>query len=403
MNYLTHEKSLQRLSETYKAELFRVMDFWTTMAIDHEFGGYFCALDRSGNVIDTDKGVWQTGRFAWMLAHLYNNFEKRDEWLQLSKHGIDFLEKHAYDEKGKLFFHLTREGKPVRMRRYAFSESFAAIAFAEYAKATGNESYAKKAIHAFENFIAYNTGKFSVEPKFVESTRAMKSIGFPMIGIVTAQVLRDTIHYENANEIITKFINEIERDFVNPEFQAVMENVGKNGDFVDHFDGRILNPGHAIEGAWFIMEEGRLQSDPSLIRLGAKMLDWMWLIGWDKTWGGILYFRDVRGWPVTEYWQDMKFWWPQCETIIATLLAYQLTGDEKFAVMHKEIHDWTFERFPDSEKGEWYGYLHRDGRISVDLKGNLWKGPFHIPRMLMKSWQISNELLATDTQRTKSK
>ena len=227
MNYLTYKKSLQRLSETYRSELFRVMDFWTTKAIDHEFGGYFCALDRGGNVIDTDKGVWQTGRFAWMLAHLYNNLEKCNEWLQLSKHGIDFLEKHAYDENGKMYFHMTREGKPVRMRRYAFSESFASIAYAEYAKASGDRTYAEKAIHAFENFIAYNTGKIPVAPKFVEYTRALKSIGFPMIGIVTAQVLRDTIQYEKANEIISQFINEIEQDFVNKDFQVVMENIGK--------------------------------------------------------------------------------------------------------------------------------------------------------------------------------
>ena len=396
MNYLADKKSLQKLSEIYKSELLRVMDFWTKNAIDKEHGGYFCALARNGEVIDTDKGVWQTGRFAWMLAHLYNNLEKREEWLELSKHGIDFLEKHAYDEDGKMYFHLTRDGKPVRMRRYAFSESFAAIAYGEYAKASGDKSYAEKAIHVFKNFISYNTEKIHVEPKFVESTRSVKSIGFPMIGIVTAQVLRDTIQYDKADEIITKFIDEIERDFINPEFQVVMENIGKNGELVDHFDGRILNPGHAIEGAWFIMEEGRHRSDNEIIRLGTKMLDWMWQIGWDNEYGGILYFRDIKGLPVTEYWQDMKFWWPQCETIIATLLAYQQTGNKKFADMHKQIHDWSFDNFPDKTHGEWYGYLHRDGRISTDLKGNIWKGPFHIPRMLMKSWQITQEMLATN-------
>ncbi len=396
MNYLADKKSLQKLSEIYKSELLRVMDFWTKNAIDKEHGGYFYALARNGEVIDTDKGVWQTGRFAWMLAHLYNNLEKREEWLELSKHGIDFLEKHAYDEDGKMYFHLTRDGKPVRMRRYAFSESFAAIAYGEYAKASGDKSYAEKAIHVFKNFISYNTGKIHVESKFVESTRSMKSIGFPMIGIVTAQVLRDTIQYDKADEIITKFIDEIERDFINPEFQVVMENIGKNGELVDHFDGRILNPGHAIEGAWFIMEEGRHRSDNEIIRLGTKMLDWMWQIGWDNEYGGILYFRDIKGLPVTEYWQDMKFWWPQCETIIATLLAYQQTGNKKFADMHKQIHDWSFDNFPDKTHGEWYGYLHRDGRISTDLKGNIWKGPFHIPRMLMKSWQITQEMLATN-------
>jgi N-acylglucosamine 2-epimerase len=37
--------------------------------------------------------------------------------------------------------------------------------------------------------------------------------------------------------------------------------------------------------------------------------------------------------------------------------------------------------FADPVHGEWFGYAHRDGRISTRLKGNLWKGPFHLPRM----------------------
>jgi len=91
----------------------------------------------------------------------------------------------------------------------------------------------------------------------------------------------------------------------------------------------------------------------------------------------------------------MKFGWPQNETIIATLLAHLLTGDEKYADMHQQIHDWTYAQFPDSEFGEWYGYLHRDGRVSVPLKGNLWKGPFHLPRMQWKCWQLCEEAIST--------
>ena len=167
-----------------------------------------------------------------------------------------------------------------------------------------------------------------------------------------------------------------------------METVGVDGGIVDHFDGRTLNPGHAIEGAWFIMHEGHRRGDSQLIEMGCTMLDWMWDRGWDDEHGGILYFRDVYGKPVQEYWQDMKFWWPHNETIIATLSAYLLTGNEKYARWHDRIHAWAYGHFPDPEHGEWFGYLHRDGRISVPLKGNLWKGPFHLPRMELVCWQM---------------
>ena len=171
-----------------------------------------------------------------------------------------------------------------------------------------------------------------------------------------------------------------------------METVGVNGEILDHFDGRLLNPGHAIEGAWFIMAEGKRRNDAGLIQAGCQMLDWMWERGWDKEHGGILYFTDVRGLPVQEYWQDMKFWWPQCEAIIATLMAYQLTGDPKYARWHSMIHEWTYAHFPDPDYPEWFGYLHRDGSISSTLKGNLWKGPFHLPRMQLLCWRILEEM-----------
>jgi N-acylglucosamine 2-epimerase len=125
-----------------------------------------------------------------------------------------------------------------------------------------------------------------------------------------------------------------------------------------------------------------LRDDRRLIRLGLTILDWMWPRGWDDEHGGLFYFRDLRGLPVQEYWHDMKFWWPHCEAVIATLLAWTLTGDAKYAGWHRQVHDWSFRHFPDPEFGEWYGYLHRDGRVSVRLKGNTWKGPYHLPRML---------------------
>ena len=117
----------------------------------------------------------------------------------------------------------------------------------------------------------------------------------------------------------------------------------------------------------------------------------MWRRGWDAEYGGLLYFVDVNGLPVQEYWHDMKFWWPHNEAIIATLMAYQLTGDAKYARWHQQVHDWAYQHFADPEHGEWYGYLHRDGRISVPLKGNLWKGPFHLPRMQLVCWMLLAE------------
>ena len=92
------------------------------------------------------------------------------------------------------------------------------------------------------------------------------------------------------------------------------------------------------------------------------------------------------------YEQDMKFWWPQCETVIATAYAYKVTGDKKYQKMHKLANDWMWKHLKDKDYPEWYGYLHRDGTVAQPAKGNIFKGPFHIPRMLVKAWELTKDL-----------
>jgi N-acylglucosamine 2-epimerase len=384
----------RELVRTYRDGLLDdTLPFWIDHAVDREHGGFLFCLDRDGSVIDTDKGVWQQCRFTWLLATLCNTVENREEWLGLARHGLDFIRSHAFDSDGRMFFHLTRDGRPLRKRRYVFSEAFGTMALAAYARATGDDRAAAEARDLFRLFLRYTTTPGLLEPKGNPDVRPAKAIGIPMITINVAQTVRDTIGDETCDREIDRCIGEIRRDFVKPELCAVMETVGPNGEIIDHFDGRTLNPGHAIEAAWFILHEARHRaSDDGLVQLGTTMLDWMWRRGWDEEHGGLFYFRDLRDLPVQEYWHDMKFWWPHNETIIATLLAHRLTGDDRYAEMHAMVHDWAHTHFPDPEHGEWYGYLHRDGRVSVRLKGNLWKGPFHLPRMQWYCWRLLDEL-----------
>jgi len=384
---------LQNLGTFYSQQLLHdTVPFWFPRSMDEENGGYLLMRDHDGSLLDDDKAVWIQGRTAWLLATLYNTVEPKEEWLQGAKSGIDFLNKYCFDTDGRMFFHVTKTGEPIRKRRYFFSETFAVIANAAYAKASGDEAAAEKARYLFGKCIDYATIPGLLEPKFT-STRPSKGIGVPMILMNTAQQLRETIGDPRCDELIDQFTQEIETDFVKDDIQCVMEQVAPDGSIIDHIDGRTLNPGHAIEGAWFILHEAKYRNNnPHLIELGCKMLDYMWDRGWDKEFGGIFYFRDVYDRPVQEYWQDMKFWWPQNEVIIATLLAYTLTGDEKYAKWHKMVHDYAYSHFHDKENGEWFGYLHRDGSVAQTAKGNLFKGPFHLPRQEWYCSQLMKEV-----------
>lgn len=362
--------------------------FWFPRCVDREHGGFLHCLDRDGTIVDTDKSIWAQGRMTWMLLSLYNTLEQRDDWLAWGESGLAFLEKHGFDSDGRMFFHVTREGQPIRKRRYAYSESFAAIAFAAHARATGSDRSAARAFELFEAFTRWNFTPGLMPPKFTD-VRPMIGMGPRMIVLITAQELRACLGEDaRLTAWIDRCVHEIATLFVKTELRAVMENVAPDGSLIDHFDGRMLNPGHAIEGAWFIMQEGAHRNDSQLIELGCNMLDWMFERGWDHEHGGLYYFRDLHGKPVQEYWHDMKFWWPHDEAIIATLMAWKLTGDAKYARMHQQVHDWSFNHFADAEHGEWYGYLRRDGSISSTIKGNLWKSFFHHPRMLLTAMKL---------------
>ena len=368
-----------------------IMPFWLKYGLDHKYGGIYTCLDREGRLMDTTKSVWFQGRFGFIAAYAYNYIEKNPDWLAASKSCIDFIEAHCIDAHGHLYFEVTEDGIPLRQRRYVFSECFAAIAMSEYAIASGEKEYATKALELFMRIKRFLSTPGFLEPKYLPTLQA-QGHSITMILINTASRIRAAIPDPVLDQQIEESISAIRTSFIHPEFNALLEMVGPNGEFIDTCNGRTINPGHCIETAWFILEEAKFRNwNKDLISLGLQILDWSWSWGWDKEYGGIINFRDCKNFPSQDYSQDMKFWWPQTEAIIATLYAYRASYDEKYLSMHKQISEWTYSHFPDKEYGEWYGYLHRDGSIAQPAKGNLFKGPFHIPRMMILSHTLCSE------------
>lgn len=385
---------IKQWAESYKTDLTEnIMPFWMEHGWDKVNGGVYTCLDRDGSLIDSTKSVWFQGRFAFICAYAYNNVEKNPMWLEAAKSTIDFIESHCFDENGRMYFSVTAEGKPLRMRRYVFSETFAAIAMSEYALATGEQKYAERAFQIFKDTQRFLTTPGILAPKFEESVQ-LQSHSIIMILINVASCIRKVINDPKLTEQIDESIAKLKKFFIHPEFKCLLETVGKNGEFVDTCMGRTINPGHCIETSWFIMEEAKQRGwDKEITDMALQIFDWSWDWGWDKQYGGIINFRDCRNLPVQDYSQDMKFWWPQTETIIASLYAYLATGDDEYIYKHQRISEWTYAHFPDTEFGEWYGYLHRDGTVAQPAKGNLFKGPFHIPRMMIKAYSLCQEIL----------
>lgn len=376
---------LKELGSFYRNQLLNdVVPFWFPRAVDKECGGLLHCFDADGTLVDSDKSVWAQGRMAWMLLTMYNSVEKRPEWLEWAESALQFLIDHCVDTDGRMFFHVTREGAPIRKRRYAYSECFAAIAFAAHAGVTGNKISEERARQFLDTYLKVNFEPGFTPAKFTD-VRPMTGLG---TRIMTIGALQEIRKYLGEDPMFTQWIDrcllDLETLFLKPELKAVMEIVNEaDGSISDHFDGRTLNPGHAIEGGWFVLEEARYRNnDPRLIKIGCNMIDWMFERGWDKEKGGLLYFVDIYGKPVQEYWHNMKFWWPHDETLIAMVLAYTLTGESRYAEWHNMVKDWSFTHLQDPANGEWYGYLNRDGSPANTLKGSLWKSFYHHPRAM---------------------
>lgn len=382
-------------AEKYKEDLTEnIMPFWLKNGLDREHGGIYTCLNRDGSLMDTTKSVWFQGRFAFTCSFAYNQVAQNQEWLDAAKSTLDFIEKYCFDENRRMYFEVTADGTPLRLRRYVFSESFAAIAMAEYAAATGDAEYARKALAIFKDMRRFLNTPGILEPKYLPTVQC-QGHSITMIMINVASCIKKVIEDPELDIQIDESVHALRTYFMHPEFKALLETVGPNGEFIDTLSGRTINPGHCIETAWFLFDVAEARGgDKELTDLALTILDWSWDWGWDEQYGGIINFRDCKNLPSQDYAQDMKFWWPQTEAIIATLYAYKLTGNERYLKMHRMISDWTYAHFPDSEYGEWYGYLHRDGSVAQPAKGNLFKGPFHIPRMMTKAYTLCQEILA---------
>ena len=384
----------EKLIETrswIRSQLDSCAQFWLKNGMDDVYGGVYTCLDREGKIFSTDKSVWMQGRCGWIYAWLCRTYGVKEEWLKASKSCLDFLEEHCVNRGAgdRLYFTVTQDGQPLRQRRYCFSEAFYCIANAEYYGITGEKEHLERALKAYDMYWNLNHGMpdpTGMGPKTVPETRTGRALGIPMILLNVTAVLKrvnpenSALYDERANECVNDILNY----HFKPELGCKLENVAPDGTArLNYTDGRMVNPGHDIECSWFLMERANETGDKELHKKAVEIFDMAFNAGWDKEYGGILYFIDCLGNPPEAYEHDMKLWWPHNEALIAALMIYRDTADEKYLDIFYSVLDYCKTYFADEPYGEWYGYLRRDGKPTQPAcKGSTFKGPFHVPRCL---------------------
>ena len=392
---MENEIDFKSMAERYKTELLQnCLPFWLEHSIDSEYGGYFSCLGRDGSVYDTDKFIWLQGREVWLFAMLYNKVEKRQEWLDCAVQGAEFLKKYGHDGNYDFYFSLNRQGRPLVQPYNIFSNTFACMAFAQVAEATGSDEYAEIAKKTFARILDRRDCPKGIWEKSYPGTRPMKGFSLPMIicnmALEIENILGDKALLE---ETIDTCLHEVLDVFYKPEIGMMVENVSAvDGSMTDCFEGRVINPGHNLEALWFLINLGIRRDDRQLIGrcvdIALKVIDF----GWDQEYKGIFYFMDRKGYPPQQLEWDQKLWWVHIESAIAMIRGYQLTGRKECLDWFMALDEYMWTHFKDQEFPEWFGYLNRRGEVLLPLKGGKWKGCFHVPRGLYQIWQILQEI-----------
>lgn len=395
------KKKLLETQQWVKEELDRCTSFWLTNGMDNENGGVYTCLDRKGEIYSTDKSVWMQGRCGWIFAYLCREYGVKEEWLRASKSCIDFMDSFCFnpDAPGRMYFTVTAEGLPLRQRRYFYSEAFYAIANAEYYGITGEKKYldnAKKAYDIYWNLWHGMPDPTGLGAKTEPATRTGRAFGLPMIYLnVSSVFLRvDPENSELYNERCDACVEDIFRYHVKPGLKCCLENVAEDGTpRLYYTEGRVVNPGHDIEGVWFLLEYAKRTGKSEYVAKAEEIFNNAFDSGWDNEYGGLLYFIDCLGKPPEAYEHDMKLWWPHNEILIASLMLYRDTQNEKYLDIFYKTLDYVKAHFADPEYGEWYGYLRRDGLPTMpSTKGSTFKGPFHVPRCLVTVDKLIDEI-----------
>jgi N-acylglucosamine 2-epimerase len=381
-------KNFQQYQQQYRQELFEnVVPFWMKHSPDTTHGGYFTCLDRDGQVFDTDKFVWLQGRGVWTFSMLYNQVEARQAWLDYALLGAHFLEKHGRAADGTWYFSLTQAGQPLVQPYNIFSDCFATQAFGQLYKATQEPRYAQIALDTFASILSRQDQPKRAWSKAVAGTRPLKNFALPMILCNLSLEIEHLLDRPTVDQLIAACVHEVMEVFYDKNSGLILENVDPEGRFSDSFEGRVLNPGHAIEAMWFIMDLGERTHNKALIQKAKDIALHTLEYAWDAEHGGIFYFMDIKNRPLQQLEWDQKLWWVHIETLIALLKGYWHTGDEACWQWFEKVHEWTWGHFPDPTFGEWFGYLNRQGQPLLSLKGGKWKGAYHIPRGLYQCYQ----------------
>jgi cellobiose epimerase len=387
---MTGQKKMKEFAKKILTE--NILSYWLEKTVDNENGGFFGRVTDK-NIPDTksDKGLILNARILWTFSCAARILSD-DKYKKAADRAYDFILENFYDPIYRGFYwKVDYEGKSIDTKKQIYAQAFVIYALSEYYKINPSQICLEKAVETF-NAIEEHSFDRSKGGYFEAFDREWKPLGDLRLSdkdMNEKKTMNTHLHilegYTNLYRInrsgsLKTALNELLDVFYD---HIIDKNDHHFNLFFDenwNIKSNKISFGHDIEGSWLLLEAAEVLEISKLVKkfkdMAVKMAE-VCIPGINSL-GGLS--QDIeRG----AHMHDGEVeWWVQAEAVVGYINAYQITGNEKYLNLAKNLVQYIDKNVIDHTSGEWHGRLSANGKpVKGEDKVGFWKCPYHNSRM----------------------
>lgn len=400
---------LENLKLELESELKDILEYWTTYSVDERFGGFYGRIGND-NIVDNDadRSLVLSARILWTFssATLFTNEERH---LQIAARAYDYIANFFFDHQyGGYYWAVDKHGTTTDTKKQVYGLAFCCYAYSEYYRASGNQESLARAKACF-SFIEQHASDRERSGYFEAFSREWTPVADMRLSRKDANEKKSANTHLHVLEAYTSLYRSWPDKSLYHAIRRLLDDFSnyivdkRSGHLQLFFDenwevkGTTISYGHDIEASWLLVEAASVIEDEKLINtagcLGLQLAEAS-CAGLDQDGG--LWYESVNDALIRQ-----KHWWPQAEAMVGFFNAWQLSGDRKY--LDHCMRSWKFikENIRDKENGEWFWGVGSNGEVMAGYdKAGFWKCPYHNSRACIEIAGRIKAILQRNGRRT---
>lgn len=377
------------------SELTNILSYWEDNAVDETYGGFIGRRNNENKIIiGAPKGSVLNARILWTFAASFQHTNKPLHY-KLAERAFNYIKNHFYDKHyGGVYWLLDAKGNMLDGKKQIYALAFTIYGLAEYYKISQSKEVLDLAISLYNDIEKHandklNGGYFEaygrewtemVDSRLSEKDANEKKTMNTHLHILEAYTNLYTVWKdEKLRSQIENLLSDFKAHIIdesNNHLILFMDELWKSKQ-------QIISYGHDIEASWLLLEAAEALKNPELIddfKALALLLANSSMEGLDKQ-GALIYEYDMD----TQHFIKEKHWWVQAEGMVGFVNAWQISGDEKYLQIAKDLWRFTKKYIIDHKDGEWFWGRKEDLTLmNGEDKLGTWKCPYHNSRACLE-------------------